>query len=75
MAGYGRVVIGWRFDDRRRYRPDELGQPPVLAGRCIGCSAPTFLMQSGVRSLRERDAALCCDNCYQSNKHLVKEAL
>ncbi len=75
MAGYGRVVVGWRRDDRRRWRPDELGLLPVPAGRCIGCSAETFLMWSGVHSLRQRDAELICDNCYQRDRHLVQEAL
>lgn len=75
MAGYGRVVVGWRYNDRRRYRPDEMGHLPRMAGPCIGCGDPTYLLNSGIAAIREKDAEIICDLCYQRDKHLVQEAL
>lgn len=75
MAGYGRVVVGWRFNDRRRHRPDELGHLPQLAGKCIGCGDPTYLMPSGIAAVVDKDAEIICDTCYQRDKHLVQEDL
>lgn len=75
VPGYHNFVVGWRYDDRRRYRPDELGQPAQLAGKCQGCFSPTYLLASGVQAMIDRDANLVCDHCYQVDKTSIQEAL
>lgn len=75
MPGYHNFVVGWRHDDRRRWRLDELGNPAQLAGKCQGCFQPTYLNASGIQAIRERDANLVCDHCYQVDKHSIQEAL
>ncbi len=75
MAGYHGVVVGFRYDDRRRHRKDELGNEMKPAGRCIGCGQPTYLHESGCQAIRDRDANPICDWCYQVDKTHVQEAL
>ena len=75
MSGYGRVVVGYRFNDRRRFLLDGQEGGMVRGGRCISCGADTFSVLSGQAAIRDRDAQIACDDCYQQHKHLMQAEL
>jgi hypothetical protein len=75
VAGYGRVVIGYRYDDRRRYTLANQEGGMVEGGKCVACGAPTFYVRSGQDAIRNRDAAVMDDFCFQKYKHLVDQEL
>jgi hypothetical protein len=76
MAGYGRVVVGYRFNDRRRFTLANQEGGMVEGGKCISCGAPTFFVRSGQDAVRYRDANVMCDEpCFQRYKHLVENEL
>lgn len=76
MAGLGRVVVGYRSNDRRRHLIErEYGYGSALAGRCEGCGHPVWYTRSGQDAIRNRDAALVCTVCYEHDKDAVIAAL
>lgn len=77
MSGIGRLVIGYRRNDRRRLQLEhEHGVHSVAAGRCIGgCGYDVFFVQSGQDAVRSRDAQVICDDCYQVDRHRIEAEL
>jgi hypothetical protein len=67
VAGLGRVVVGYRANDRRRLRlEDEFGITSVAVRRCVaGCGYPVYFYSGGVDAIRDRDAEVVCDECRQ----------
>lgn len=67
MAGYGRVVVGYREHDRRRLLLlDKYGIQSVAIRKCMaGCGYPVYFFSGGVDAVRERDAEVVCDECRQ----------
>lgn len=73
----GRVVVGYRSNDRQRLRLiDEYGVHSVSVGRCIAsCGYDVFFVQSGQDAVRFRDAQPICSVCYERDKHYVQAEL
>ena len=65
MAGLGRVVVGYRGNDRRRLRLlDEHGLHSVAIRKCMaGCGYDVFFFSGGVDAVRDRDAEVVCTEC------------
>lgn len=73
MSGLGRVVVGYRHTDPRRWKLD---QSIREAGRCIaGCGFGVWFVPSGQSAVRDRDAQPICDDCYQLYKDEVQAEL
>ena len=77
MTSLGRVVVGYRKQDRRRYLLErEQGLSSVETTTCAaGCGYPVFFVRSGYDAARFRDAEVICDDCYQRYKPEIQEAL
>jgi len=67
MAGLGRIVVGYRQNDRRVQRlRDEFGIEAVVVRNCYaGCGYPVWFFSGGIDAVRERDAEVVCDECRQ----------
>lgn len=67
MPGIGRVVVGYRENDRRRLLlRDRYGIESVAIRKCMaGCGYPVYFFSGGVDAVRERDAEVVCDECRQ----------
>jgi hypothetical protein len=65
MAALGRVLVGFRKNDRRRLRLiDEYGLQFVGVRNCAaGCGYPVYFNASGVEALNEKDAEVICEEC------------
>lgn len=65
--GLGRIVVGYRANDRRRLKLlDEFGINSVPIRKCIaGCGYDVYFYSGGVDAVRERDAEVVCDECRQ----------
>lgn len=70
MSGLGRVVVGYRANDRRRLELiDRFGVAVVPVRNCVaGCGYPVYFTPSGIDAARTRDAEVICDQCYQAHK-------
>lgn len=67
MAGLGRIVVGYRQNDRRRLQLlDTFGVHSVPVRKCVaGCGYDVFFYSGGIDAVRERDAEVVCDECRQ----------
>jgi hypothetical protein len=65
--GLGRVVVGYRANDRRRLQLlDTYGITSVPIRKCMaGCGYDVYFYSGGVDAVRERDAEVVCDECRQ----------
>lgn len=72
MAGLHAVVVGYRYNDRRRH---QLRNDVRQAGPCYDCGQPTFFVRSGQDAVRARDPIVMCDDCYQREKDHVQAEL
>jgi hypothetical protein len=67
MAGLGRVVVGYRQNDRRRHQLlDQYGITSVAVRNCAAdCGYPVYFFSGGIDAVRDRDAEVICDECRQ----------
>lgn len=65
MTALGRVLVGYRSDDRRRLRLlEEYGQAAVPVRRCAaGCGYDVYVNPSGLAAMHERDPEVLCEPC------------
>lgn len=66
-GGLGRIVVGYRANDRRKlYLADTYGIQAVAIRKCVaGCGYDVYFYSGGVDAVRERDAEVVCDECRQ----------
>lgn len=66
-SGLGRVVVGYRANDRRRLKLlDDYGITSVPVRKCMaGCGYDVYFYSGGIDAVRERDAEVVCDECRQ----------
>ena len=71
--GFGRVVVGYRHNDRRRYRLLDLyGITSVPVRKCMaGCGYDVYFYSGGIDAVREKDAEVVCDECRQRYYHHI----
>jgi hypothetical protein len=67
VSGLGRVIVGYREHDRRRYQiADEYGYQSVAVRKCAAsCGYPVYFVTSGIDTARAKDAEVLCDECFQ----------
>lgn len=66
MSGLGRVVVGYRPDERGAHYPEA-----VEVGKCVGCSCPVYLVKSGQDAYMGRDPVLVCSYCNAENHDAI----
>ncbi len=65
MSPLGRVLVGYRENDRARLRLlDEHGAHAVPIRPCAaGCGYQVYVNPSGLAAMRDRDPEIICDVC------------
>lgn len=77
MSDLGRVIVGYRLNDRRRLKlVHEHGVEAVAIRRCLaGCGYDVYILRSNLHAVHEKDPEVVCDDCYQAHRHEIEARL
>jgi len=77
VTGLGRVLVGYRENDRRRLRLlDEHGVNAVPIRPCAaGCGYRVFVNPSGLAAMHDRDPEVICEPCAIEHRVEIEQAL